>query len=174
VAKTRKVLWFLLIRVLGPIRPRWGSDLALAYYERMGMVLEGRPTFVASDAWFDSSKNYGLITLSQGCNISRDVRVLTHDWSPFCVLASLGREGRTSVGRLLPVFVGPHAFVGLGAILMPGSRVGKGAIIGAGSVVRGDVPEYAIVVGNPGQIVGDSREYVQKRFPEEWDLLPGS
>ena len=31
-------------------------------------------------------------------------------------------------------------------------------IIGAGAVVKGDIPDYAIVVGNPAKIIGDTRD----------------
>lgn len=46
------------------------------------------------------------------------------------------------------------ASVGAGAVLCPGIRVGRRAMVGAGAVVTRDVPPYAIVVGNPAQIVG--------------------
>ena len=36
---------------------------------------------------------------------------------------------------------------------MPGVTIGKGAVIGAGAVVAKDVPDYAVVVGNPAKIV---------------------
>lgn len=160
------------IRALGKVHGQRGTDVAVRFYGGLGMKFDGRPTFIAPNAWFDGSRSYSLITLSEGCNISRDVRVLTHDWSPYCVAASLGRTAPTSFGRLLPVVVGPHAFIGLGAVLMPGAQVGRGAIVGAGAVVRGSVPDYAIVVGNPAQVVGDSREYLKERFPDEWAELP--
>ncbi len=46
------------------------------------------------------------------------------------------------------------ASVGGGAVILPGTRVGRRAMIGAGAVVTKDVPPYAIVVGNPARIVG--------------------
>jgi virginiamycin A acetyltransferase len=49
--------------------------------------------------------------------------------------------------------IGHDVWLGFGAIVCPGARVGNGVIIGAGAVVRGTVPDYAIVVGNPGQVV---------------------
>jgi UDP-2-acetamido-3-amino-2,3-dideoxy-glucuronate N-acetyltransferase len=45
------------------------------------------------------------------------------------------------------------ASVGGGSVLLPGIRVGKNAMIGAGSVVTKDVPEGAVMVGNPAKIV---------------------
>jgi acetyltransferase-like isoleucine patch superfamily enzyme len=170
--KARKAVWFFLIRVAGALHPRTGTKLAIRFYTREGMHMVGRPTFIAANAWFDGTRNYDLITLHEGCNISRDVRVLTHDWSPYCTLRSLGRTATTSVGRLEPVEVGPHAFVGLGAVLMPGANIGRGAIIGAGAVVRGRVPDYGVAIGNPATVIGDAREYLQRKFADEWAQLP--
>ena len=46
------------------------------------------------------------------------------------------------------------ASIGGNATILPGVTVGAGAMVGAGSVVTRDVPEYAIVVGNPARITG--------------------
>jgi maltose O-acetyltransferase len=47
---------------------------------------------------------------------------------------------------------------------MPGVTIGKGSIIAAGSVVTKDVPEYSIIGGIPGQIIGKRslKEYKYK------------
>ena len=45
-------------------------------------------------------------------------------------------------------------WVGAGAILLAGARIGRGAIIGAAAVVDFDVPAFAIVGGNPARVVG--------------------
>ncbi|CAN0100500.1 unnamed protein product, partial [Chrysoparadoxa australica] len=49
--------------------------------------------------------------------------------------------------------VGHDVWIGYGALILPGATIGNGVIVGAGSVVRGTVPDYAIVTGNPAQIV---------------------
>lgn len=46
------------------------------------------------------------------------------------------------------------ARVGGGTILLPGVTVGENALVGAGSVITKDVPDRAIVFGNPARIVG--------------------
>jgi UDP-2-acetamido-3-amino-2,3-dideoxy-glucuronate N-acetyltransferase len=46
------------------------------------------------------------------------------------------------------------ASIGGNATILPGVKIGAGAMVGAGSVVTRDVPEYAIVVGNPARITG--------------------
>ncbi|MEQ8665480.1 MAG: CatB-related O-acetyltransferase [Rhodospirillales bacterium] len=50
------------------------------------------------------------------------------------------------------VSIGHDVWVGARAIILSGVSVGNGAVIGAGSVVAKDVPPYAIVAGNPGEI----------------------
>jgi acetyltransferase-like isoleucine patch superfamily enzyme len=46
------------------------------------------------------------------------------------------------------------ARVGGGAVLLPGVTIGVNALVGAGSVVTRDVPDGAIVAGNPARVVG--------------------
>ncbi|MFT7391791.1 MAG: virginiamycin A acetyltransferase [Paracoccaceae bacterium] len=49
--------------------------------------------------------------------------------------------------------IGADAWIGHGALILPGVTVGPGAIIDAGAVVACDVPPFAVVAGNPAQVV---------------------
>jgi acetyltransferase EpsM len=49
--------------------------------------------------------------------------------------------------------VGEGTQVGTGASIIPGVKIGKWASIGAGAVIVEDVPDFAVVVGNPGKII---------------------
>jgi acetyltransferase-like isoleucine patch superfamily enzyme len=49
------------------------------------------------------------------------------------------------------------ASIGANATILCGISIGKHALIGAGAVVTKDVPEYAIVAGNPARQIGDRR-----------------
>lgn len=51
------------------------------------------------------------------------------------------------------VKVGEGTHVGIGACVIQGVSLGKWVTIGAGSVILKDVPDYAVVVGNPGRII---------------------
>ena len=51
-----------------------------------------------------------------------------------------------------PITVGDYAWVATNAIILPGVSIGRGAVVGAGAVVRRDVPEYAVVSGNPSSV----------------------
>ena len=57
---------------------------------------------------------------------------------------------RNSVG---PPEIGNNVLIGAGAILLGKIVIGNGASIGAGSIVLEDVPENAVVVGNPAKII---------------------
>lgn len=52
-----------------------------------------------------------------------------------------------------PVVIKEGAWIGFNAIIMKGVTIGKGAVIGAGSVVTKDVPDFAVVAGNPAKII---------------------
>ena len=57
-----------------------------------------------------------------------------------------------------PVEVGSDVWVGGGAILCPGVKVGSRSVIGAGSVVTRDVPEGVFAAGNPCRVIRDITE----------------
>jgi len=65
------------------------------------------------------------------------------------------REGKSN---LKGPIIGEYAKIGANSTILPRVKIGKYALIGAGTVVVKDVPDYAIVVGNPGKIVGDIRD----------------
>lgn len=51
------------------------------------------------------------------------------------------------------VIIEDDVWIGSNVIILPGRRIGKGSIVGAGSVVTKDIPQYAIVGGNPAKII---------------------
>ncbi|MFW2383213.1 MAG: acyltransferase [Acidimicrobiales bacterium] len=48
-----------------------------------------------------------------------------------------------------PVIIEPDCWIGFGSTILPGTRLGRGAVVAARSVVRGEVPPYTTVAGNP-------------------------
>lgn len=52
-----------------------------------------------------------------------------------------------------PVEIGSDVWVGGGAIICPGVRIGSRAVIGAGSVVTRDIPDGVLAVGNPCRVI---------------------
>ncbi len=60
--------------------------------------------------------------------------------------------------QVMRTVVKEGASIGAGAVLIGPIQIGRYAMIGAGAVVTKDVPEYSLVVGNPGRVVGKVNE----------------
>lgn len=56
------------------------------------------------------------------------------------------------------VTVGEGTHIGAGAVVIPGVKIGKWVTVGAGSVIIKDIPDYAVVVGNPTRIIKYNEE----------------
>ena len=50
-----------------------------------------------------------------------------------------------------------RASIGSNATILANLTIGIGALVGAGAVVTRDVPDYAVVTGNPARVIGDTR-----------------
>jgi acetyltransferase-like isoleucine patch superfamily enzyme len=65
------------------------------------------------------------------------------------------------VGRQWPVNssvrIGSGTWLGTGAVILPGASIGRNVVVAAGAVVRGIVPDYAVVGGVPARVL---KEYV--------------
>jgi hypothetical protein len=56
--------------------------------------------------------------------------------------------------------IGDDVWIGHGAVILPGVRIGTGVAIGAGAVVSRSIPDFAVAVGVPARVI-------RYRFPEE-------
>jgi acetyltransferase-like isoleucine patch superfamily enzyme len=98
------------------------------------------------------------VSLQSACYITRGVvieddvfcgpRVTTMNDKRIC-----HRRPSLAFVRSAPV-IKRGARVGGGSVLLPGVTIGENAFVGAGSVVTKDVPDFAIVAGNPARVVG--------------------
>ena len=59
-----------------------------------------------------------------------------------------------------PIRVCKGAWIGAGAIVLPGVTIGEYAVVGAGSVVTHDVPDHVVAAGNPAKIIKSTEEKV--------------
>lgn len=79
------------------------------------------------------------------------VQVLT----PLHPMNAMERRGR-EYGK--PVHIGADVWVGAGALILPGVRIGSRSVIGAGSVVTRDIPDDVVAVGNPCRVLRNIAE----------------
>ena len=56
------------------------------------------------------------------------------------------------------VHIGENCWIGAGAIILPGIRIGNGSVVAAGAVVNKDVPENVMVAGVPAEV----KKYLKK------------
>lgn len=59
--------------------------------------------------------------------------------------------------------IGEKSWIGAGAVILDGVKIGRGAIVGAGSVVTRDIPDYAVVAGVPAKLLRIREEKETKR-----------
>ncbi len=63
----------------------------------------------------------------------------------------------TPIGRQWPsddpVVIGPGSWLGAGAIVLPGTDLGRNTVVAAGAVVRGEFPDHAVLAGVPARVV---------------------
>jgi acetyltransferase-like isoleucine patch superfamily enzyme len=111
------------------------------------------PTAVVNDALFNLSS--GEITVEEYAFFGHGVAILTgtHDITTF------DRERQVSVpksGR--DVVIGRGAWISTNALVLGPCRIGEHAVVAAGSVVRADVPPYAVVGGVPARVLSTITE----------------
>ena len=75
---------------------------------------------------------------------------------PSCVFTNVKnpRSRISQRGKYIPTIVKKGATIGANATIVCGNTIGRYALVGAGSVVTKDVPDYALVYGNPARIEG--------------------
>ncbi|MEU1619556.1 acyltransferase [Streptomyces sp. NPDC005722] len=55
--------------------------------------------------------------------------------------------------RSAPVEIGSGSWLGAGAVILPGARIGRNVVVAAGAIVRGEVPDHCVVAGAPARVV---------------------
>ncbi len=102
----------------------------------------------------------GGLALGEGVQVTSHCALLTHSSHQALRLA-----GRAYWGDVNPpgfvraaTSIGAYSFIGPHSVVAPGSRIGRGVLVRAFSYVSGEVPDFAIVAGQPARLVGDTRE----------------
>ncbi len=126
----------------------------LKWLSKRGCHINGEPRYIGFHVKFD---DYNLIEIGNDTTISDDCHLLTHDYSLTNVLRATNQfdESKGDMAIVRGIKIGENCFIGKKSILMPGCELGNHVVIGAGSVVRGHIPDRSVVMGNPSQIFSD-------------------
>lgn len=65
----------------------------------------------------------------------------------------IGAYGAELADQAADTVIGHDCWIGRSATILPSARLGNGVVVGASAVVGGDIPDYSIVVGNPGRVL---------------------
>lgn len=96
-----------------------------------------------------------MLHIGNHVEITDKVTILTHDYS-WSVIKGLNGH---VLGGVSPTYIGDNVFIGNGAIILMGSKIGNNTIIAAGSVVSGTYPDNVVIAGVPGRVVCTLDEY---------------
>lgn len=146
------------------------------YLKKIGVNIKGTPKFISQDAYFDGT-DYKKITIGSNVTISREVMLLTHDYSITTAYASIGKIIKRHEGEMYfsdKISIGDNCFIGARVSILPGTQIGNNVIVGAGSVVKGNVPDNSIVIGNPCKIVAVTSEWAEKKIKSKKFLIETS
>ncbi len=111
-----------------------------------------------------------VITIGDRCSLGKGIGIVGHErieigddiWTGHYVYVTDQNHGYedvdlpigTQLWKNEPVSIGSGSWLGHGAVVLPGSTVGRHVVIAAGAVVAGiDVPDFSVVAGVPARVV---------------------
>jgi Acetyltransferase (isoleucine patch superfamily) len=144
------------LRTFGKITAKWGIQLKLGdqitlgantVFYGNGQIQIGSKVVIKDGGMIYASKEGG-VCIGEGTMIG-----------PYCVILDtdhgikkdipIQRQPNTTV----PVIIGKDCWIGAHVSILKGTIIHDGAIIGAGAVVKGEIPENAIAVGVPAKVI---------------------
>lgn len=138
------------------------------------------PCFNPEKTW----TGYGNLKIGKYCSFASDVCIYSRNhpyWNPstsplfYNTNFISGVSGQYQI-PYKELEIGNDVWIGQYGIILPSvRRIGDGAVIGAGSIVTKDVPDYAIVAGNPAKVIKyrfdeETIEYLKEIKWWDWDL----
>lgn len=147
--------------VIKPERVFIGSNVYIGHYailrgyEKQELVI-GDNTWIGQFCYINAA---GGVRIGSTVGIGPGVKIMS---------SRHGEEGRDVPVllcelELAPVAIEDDCDIGMGAIILPGNRIGRGSIVGAGAVVTHDVEPYSIVAGVPARKIGIRPESGRKK-----------
>ncbi|MBO3745339.1 acyltransferase [Streptosporangiaceae bacterium NEAU-GS5] len=126
-----------------------------------------------------------IVRIGSGCSIGRGTHIVGHQsidigddvyTGPYVYITDQNHvydDPEQPIGRQWPrnnpVSIGSGSWLGAGAIILPGTRIGRQSVVAGGAVVRGEFPDHCVIAGVPGKIV---RQYAPGDGWQAPNVLP--
>lgn len=157
-------LLHLILEIIEILNSKLYIKLYKYYLRYLGINIGNVTGYIHPSVEFDGV-DYSLITIGERTTISKNVLILTHDYS---INRGFYYLGRNEYGRFLKeIKIGNNCFIGARVIILPGSIIEDNVIIGTGCVVKGRIPQNSIVVGNPAKVIGNIDEWILRHIDKE-------
>ena len=143
----------------------------------------GNGSYLGRGAWFNLNSPEARVRIGDDTLIARDLTITCgrlvdigsgvwigertaifdqhHEFRSWHAEAAKTGQAPTrnwDMGDPEPVTISDGAWLGVNVVVMPGVTIGKGAVVGASAVVTTDIPDFALALGIPAQVVGTTAD----------------
>jgi len=151
----------------------------LKYFSRLKDYAEiyesilGEYSYISQYSIINKSKIGKFCSIASGCAIGlweHNRAVSTHSFYLYEHSGNFVKGYRNYNKDKIWTKIKNDVWIGANSVILKGISIGNGAIIGAGAIVTKDVPDYAIVVGNPARVIRYrySKEDIEWLLRLEW------
>lgn len=142
--RARKIRRFLCRRIFRVAGENINVEKS-AFFGEGSKIEIGNNSGIGVDCWLQ-----GEVIIGNNVMMGPEVLIFTQNHQFARIDIPMIKQGHMSPR---PVIIGDDVWIGARCILLPGVTIGKGAVLGAGAVVTKNVPDWAIVGGNPAKII---------------------
>lgn len=112
-----------------------GAKSTRVFIHKTRGIKIGKNVFIGQHVHIDNTSP-SKVYIGNNSQLSMNVTIISH-------FRELGRNDEYSV------YIDEDVFIGVGVVILPSVRIGKGSVIATGSVVSTSIPEHSFATGNP-------------------------
>lgn len=141
------------------LHTRISPSTCIEHEDRLAL---GDDVFIGHFNFIEASSG---IAIGRGTQVTNFISIVSHSTHRSVRVAARlsgipapAADGSQPSDIRAPIAIGEHCFIGPHCVIEAGSTLGKGCLVTAGSRVRGSFGDFAVLSGNPAQVVGDTRQ----------------